>query len=344
MLPTAILTTSHNDADYKLLLRAFDLTCHKDYVELTRKLLRDIRQLKRVVSANVYEVCGCDNPLQSKNKESLVLKDVVNILKAPVSLDTIIKKCPTIENHKQHVTTRYSDSLLQTTLPIFNGSVLERVVVIESAELPEIEWESILFSLGIYGKLLTTIDEKERDRITGLFNRHTFDGQVPDIIEFSRQAAMIVRPDCEITSWLAILDIDNFQKINDAYGHEVGDKVLQHFSKLMEESFHYSDVLFRYDGGKFIVALNGYSKETALNMLESFRKQIEVYSFPENEQVTVSSGFIQILTQDGSTSLLDEAHNALNYAKSTGRNKTIFYSEQKMESNTEQELESLEPA
>lgn len=312
-----------SEIDFSLLLSACDLTAHKDYVPLTRSFLSHLHQIPVMIAARVYEVYGRNNfesnTLQTKNSsvEKLVLKEVINILNKPFPIEQGIKN---ISNGK----TGHGD-LIQYTFPIYNGSALERILVLESEPLSEQHLQVILFSLKIYSNILAIIDDKDRDRLTGLLNRHTFDNQVSHIIEFSQHQTLKDRGEGEKTSWLAILDIDHFKKVNDQYGHLAGDEVLFLFAKLMEQSFRYTDVLFRYGGEEFVVILNGCSRNGAIKGLERFRQLVESYLFPKVGKVTVSTGFIQLYADNSPGALIEEADKALYHAKETGRNKIVSY-------------------
>ncbi len=122
-------------------------------------------------------------------------------------------------------------------------------------------------------------------------------------------------------NWLAILDIDHFKKINDQYGHMYGDEVLLLFSEIMQDTFRFNDLLFRYGGEEFVVCLFNVNKEGAITALERFRRAIEDYALPSNRGITVSIGLAKVLDKELPSNLLDRADIALYEAKETGRNK-----------------------
>lgn len=130
---------------------------------------------------------------------------------------------------------------------------------------------------------------------------------------------------CVGTSWLAILDIDNFECNNDLYGHQTDDEVLQQFARLMEQNSRNTDILFRYEGGEFVVILNGCSRYGARKGLELFRQLIERSIFRHVGKITVSTGYIQLYADDTPAALIDEADKALCHAKEKGRNRIINY-------------------
>ena len=311
--------------NFALLLSACDLTAHKDYVPLTKNFISHIHQIPIMITARIYEVHGRNNfegktlPSKDASVEKLFLKEVINILNKPFPIEQGINKA--------FIGGRDENNLTQYTFPIYNESAFERILVIESEPLSEQHIQIILFALKIYSNILAIIDDKDRDRLTGLLNRHTFDNQVSKIIQFSQHQTLIDRGETKKTSWLAILDIDLFKRVNDEYGHLAGDEVLFLFAKLMEQSFRYTDILFRYGGEEFVVILNGCSRDGAVQSLERFRQLVESYLFPMVGKVTVSTGFIQLFSDNSPSALIEEADKALYRAKETGRNKIVSYME-----------------
>jgi len=317
--------------DSSIPLLALKLTSHQDYVSLTRCFLSCLHKVQDVKKVHVYEIYGRNNSRadHSQTKKpfasKLILKEVINILNKPFPIEEGIKNYPKYSRLNEACSTRIQDGLLQTTFPINNDSAIERILVIESEPLPEKDWQTILFAVNIYGNLLAIIDEKDRDRLTGLLNRYTFEHQVSKIVEFSQQQTSIDRGECKKTSWLAILDIDFFKKVNDKFGHLTGDDVLIQFSTLMKQSFRYTDILFRYGGEEFVVILNGCSEDGALKGLERLRQTVESFFFPKVGKITVSIGFIQLYADNAPAALIEEADRTLYHAKKSGRNRIVSY-------------------
>ncbi|WP_306306215.1 GGDEF domain-containing protein [Methylomonas koyamae] len=115
----------------------------------------------------------------------------------------------------------------------------------------------------------------------------------------------------EKSSWIAMLDIDNFKRINDTYGHLYGDEVLLVFSQAMEKHFRYNDFLFRFGGEEFVVILNLVNQADAEATFERFRAAIERHRFPISGPVTVSIGLTHIDHLTLPIHLLDRADKAL---------------------------------
>lgn len=189
--------------------------------------------------------------------------------------------------------------------------------------------------LQIYWNYLKLIEDNERDKLTSLLNRKTFDDKLINILQVSRRASL-AREEREPSSerrrnegesgyWLAILDIDHFKRINDTYGHLYGDEVLVLMANVMRRSFRRHDLLFRYGGEEFVVVLRTATDTEAQVVLERFRQNMERYNFPQVGQVTVSVGFTRILDPEMPAAVVDRADRALYYAKEQGRNQVCCY-------------------
>ncbi|MFN2329797.1 MAG: GGDEF domain-containing protein [Chromatocurvus sp.] len=185
----------------------------------------------------------------------------------------------------------------------------------------------------IYFNFRCFIDESQRDPLTGLLNRRYFDDCIHRALDVIGNKKSPVAVDAlrrsadtrQLRHWLAILDIDHFKRFNDAYGHLYGDEILLLFSRIMEQTFRESDLLFRFGGEEFVVIMENANPVEALAALERFRIAIHAHAFPRGETVTVSCGAIEVTGSLSSASLLGKADEALYYAKDHGRNRTVMY-------------------
>lgn len=124
---------------------------------------------------------------------------------------------------------------------------------------------------------------------------------------------------------LALLDIDHFKEVNDMYGHDMGDRVLSYLGQLLNQSFRQEDVIGRWGGEEFLIAMYGTSKEEESMRLNTVLQRFSNYQFLTLDQkvfhVTFSGGIAE-LAQDGEDiqSLYHAADKALYQAKMNGRN------------------------
>ena len=177
--------------------------------------------------------------------------------------------------------------------------------------------------LRLLGNHLAVLDYGQRDTLTGLLNRRTFDQSFDKIVE--RNRALASESDAVTPSWFAIVDIDRFKSINDRYGHLFGDDVLLLVSRLMRQAFRGSDQLFRFGGEEFVIVLETTLPEHADATLERFRRRVAEHAFPQVGQVTISIGYTRIGASDPAVSCFDRADAALYFAKQSGRNQVRCY-------------------
>ena len=158
------------------------------------------------------------------------------------------------------------------------------------------------------------ITESLTDPLTGILNRRA-------ILEELSQRMNHHLYDFEHLSIL-MLDIDFFKKINDNYGHIVGDKVLIKVSEIISQLIRGFDTVGRYGGEEFLVILPNTNSENAYKAAERIRKKIEETEFDDIEHLTVSIGFTSY-ADESIEILINKADQNLYEAKRTGRNKVV---------------------
>ncbi|WP_135229017.1 sensor domain-containing diguanylate cyclase [Deinococcus fonticola] len=148
------------------------------------------------------------------------------------------------------------------------------------------------------------------DSLTGCFNRRQFDADFQPL-----------RPG--ETAFLLWLDLDHFKRINDTYGHAMGDQVLVALADTLRETTRATDCLYRVGGEEFAVLLNGGSMEDARRVSERVREAVETTLMSRvqlpDEQVTLSGGLVAV--QGERHRVLQVADTHLYAAKEAGRNR-----------------------
>jgi diguanylate cyclase (GGDEF)-like protein len=189
--------------------------------------------------------------------------------------------------------------------------------------------------LGVYRNYQSLLDYSERDSLTGLLNRKTFDekfskmvaGGMPEEETFD-QIDSERRQHADVQEqWLAVVDIDHFKRVNDQFGHLYGDEVLILVANLLRLSFRTQDRVFRFGGEEFVILLRSTTRDDARKIFERFRSNVEKHDFPQVGQVTVSLGFASINQSETPVVILGHADQALYYAKANGRNRVFNYEE-----------------
>jgi diguanylate cyclase (GGDEF)-like protein len=191
--------------------------------------------------------------------------------------------------------------------------------------------------LRFYCNLQGLLDYSERDTLTGLLNRKTFDETflrtaatpqpAPGGGAEAALAAAGRRSGVEMGCWLGVIDIDHFKRVNDGFGHLIGDEVLLLLSRLMRSSFRYSDQLYRFGGEEFVVLMRCAGAADAEQALERLRENVECYVFPRVDHISVSIGFTEVRAGDAPASAFERADRAVYYAKQNGRNQVASHAE-----------------
>ncbi|MEP0175567.1 MAG: tetratricopeptide repeat-containing diguanylate cyclase [Paraglaciecola sp.] len=124
-----------------------------------------------------------------------------------------------------------------------------------------------------------------------------------------------------------MIDIDHFKRVNDTYGHSIGDEVIRGVGDLLQNAVRQNDIVARYGGEEFCVVLPSASQHQAMRISETIRSQIEIRRF-ENIAITASLGVSSIKFKAKSPSeLINQADVALFRSKSLGRNQVTFWDE-----------------
>ncbi len=154
------------------------------------------------------------------------------------------------------------------------------------------------------------------DKLTGIYNRHKFYEVAQVEVDRSRRNGKPFS--------IIIFDIDHFKKINDHYGHDVGDYVLAAIAKLVSKNIRKYDFFFRWGGEEFVILSPETDAEGAFKLAEKIRKLVESFPFEKVGKVTISLGLSQFYPESdkGVEDVIKRADNALYQSKREGRNKT----------------------
>lgn len=156
------------------------------------------------------------------------------------------------------------------------------------------------------------------DPLTQLKNRRALEVEVKGMI------SKVMKSNAPLS--VAMIDIDFFKSVNDTYGHDIGDGVLQFVSQQLKSSFRRDDLLVRNGGEEFCVVLEDLSQDKAIAMFESLRKKIELTPYVNNDvkiEITISIGLFYGIKDDINT-MLSIADERLYVAKESGRNMVVF--------------------
>ncbi len=122
---------------------------------------------------------------------------------------------------------------------------------------------------------------------------------------------------------MILFDIDHFKRINDNFGHNVGDKVLQELAGLIRGLLREGDIFARWGGEEFVIVLQNISLEQTTKLASRLRAEIEKYSFDVVENVTCSFGVTEFSHDDKQAEFFERVDEALYEAKENGRNRVV---------------------
>ncbi|WP_019612527.1 GGDEF domain-containing protein [Thioalkalivibrio sp. AKL7] len=187
--------------------------------------------------------------------------------------------------------------------------------------------------LSVYRNFVKLIDDAQTDELTGLLNRKTFDDNFRDLATLERS---VHRPglaedrrqeaDPEETQiWLGVIDIDDFKKVNDGFGHVYGDEVLILLARLLQQSFRDNDLVYRFGGEEFVVLAELAGADRAAAAFERLKHAVAAYTLPRVGRVTTSIGVTQLRPYKTASVVLDEADQVLYYAKANGKNQVCLF-------------------
>lgn len=176
---------------------------------------------------------------------------------------------------------------------------------------------------SIKKQLLKANETALTDHMTGAQNRRSFDDHLIKTVQMHNFDGAPVT--------MLMLDIDHFKKVNDTYGHDVGDFIIKECVRMIKETFHRSnDFVARLGGEEFAVVLPDFTEEFACSKCQELMDKIhkEVFIHGEHQiRFTISIGVTQIKTPDKTESWLKRADEALYHSKNSGRNRTTLWSQ-----------------
>ena len=172
-----------------------------------------------------------------------------------------------------------------------------------------------LVTLIVYAKIKKGLEvDVITDKLTNLHNRLYFNEMYKFLInKFNRYKAPFS---------LIILDIDNFKKINDTYGHDKGDEILKKVSNIIKRSIRNSDLAFRYGGEEFVILLPETKLKEAISIAERIKENTSQNIKIDENPVTISGG-VGEYKGENPDEFFKKVDSALYEAKNTGKNKII---------------------
>ena len=176
---------------------------------------------------------------------------------------------------------------------------------------------TVLFSYGFADRMLrqqTMLKELSvKDPLTGVGNRRAMEEKLLEIVTLCNSAK-------NQNISLILIDLDEFKKINDQYGHSTGDNILCDFANVMSKKLTDKDHLYRFGGEEFVIISHERNQENASILAEQLREFIDQHRFDQNHHVTISLGIAEYKLDETGSEWLGRADKAMYKAKDAGRN------------------------
>lgn len=155
------------------------------------------------------------------------------------------------------------------------------------------------------------------DKLTGISNRRFFQKKLEEQIVIYRTE--------EKTFSLLIIDIDHFKKVNDTFGHQIGDIVLAKLANILKIQVRTDDIVARFGGEEFTIILPDTNVEEAILIAQKLNRTIEVAEWTDTRNLTVSIGLATFSENDTEDSIVKKADQALYVSKEKGRNRATHF-------------------
>ena len=326
-----------------LLKHMVDMTGHRDHAMLDISVISAVAELASATQARVLSIVNVRGQLYVRPRAVIERGRPARMeeyqdpaaLGEPVSSLPALARC--LAHHESSADYMSPEGEHTLWLPIWMGDKADTCLEIINPTPYTSDTIHIIGGIvSVYRNFQNLLDYSERDSLTGLLNRKTFDDQLAKMLQASAEPdTLAVPPDGQERrtpheqekQWLAVVDVDHFKAVNDKFGHLYGDEVLILIANLLQSSFRAQDRVFRFGGEEFVVLLRSSTLENAKKIIERFRMNVEQHEFPQVGQVTVSVGFVSISAYEAPVIILGRADQALYYAKSHGRNMACHYDE-----------------
>ncbi len=318
------------------------LTAQRDRELLDVNLAQGLLELLGASSVGVYRLLGREDEthrwlcccLARKGQISISDPPWIDLHDLPLETDHPMRIRALASRLPEHGHTQAEprEHVVIMPLPVDVGLVgLVGVVEVRTSEpLSPASQRTMLTLLKVFGNFLNLLESSQRDALTSLLNRQTFDAS---LLKASMPSAVstLVKVDDERRHhdssgyWLGVVDIDHFKRVNDGFGHLIGDEVLVLVARIMRQTFRHNDRLYRFGGEEFVVLLRGGREDDAHAAFERFRTNVAQYVFPQVQNVTVSIGFTEVRHQDTPNAAFARADEAVYLAKHQGRNQVLSH-------------------
>lgn len=286
----------------------------------SRQLMTEVDEPEHIASLSHQLFSTCETTLRhmasQRNARRAEISSLISLVREAVA--TIAGDNHKFDSGLDQSTARFEAMTYCNDLRLLKQQLITEVTVLKKiAADRQKSWEATVSVFesrvaSLEQQLVTTRQEASIDPLTRIANRRTFDRTIRQWLDQDKLQFV-----------LALIDLDDFKRINDTHGHSVGDKVLLAVAQALRGSLRASDLVARFGGDEFAVLLSGLTLRQAESRLNVVVSQLAKASVVPDEApgITVSCGVSEVSAGDTVDSLMHRADQALYDAKRRGKNR-----------------------
>ena len=322
-----------------------ELTAYRDRDVADTTLVATLRDLLQAREVAIHRCVGEDTDRRWLTRARLGLSDLVATAD---SLYTDLNDLPALDAFPDRLQALQlqspvspavagPDALHLTVFPLTTDREVVGVLELQTLAPLDVAAHRMVGSiLRLYRNFQALLDYSERDTLTGLLNRKTFDEAFYKLATLPENDLGAITSDGQPVAdrrvapaqqphYIGVIDIDHFKSINDNFGHLIGDEVLLLLARLMRSVFRFHDRLYRFGGEEFVVLVRCTGDDDAGIAFERLRATVQGYAFPQVGHITVSVGYTRLHPGDTPSSAFERADRAVYWAKTHGRNQVFSH-------------------
>lgn len=273
-------------------------------------------------NGNAVGILTSKDVIQFIGEGNTPMQPVSEVMSSPVEM---LSERASIHDGLEYLRTRHFKRIVVTN---DEGNVVGIVTQQDLISRTYLKWSQLMQDhFKQFEEITQILQQKNRhltqlatkDSLTEIHNRHMFTEL------FSQELSNTKRHGTKLS--LMMIDLDHFKRVNDTYGHNIGDYVLKNFVSLVVSTIREADLFARWGGEEFVLLLRNVGCEEGYLVGEKIRNMIELQLFDEVGQITCSIGITEVFSEDTLISAIERADGALYAAKDRGRNQTIACAE-----------------
>jgi diguanylate cyclase len=304
--------------------KAIFVTALEQTIAITAEILERVRKDKKGIEDFLKQLTGRLHELDMDIRESVKVRgqareqgvDMSKVMKTEMdNMEEGIRNITDIEVLKTSIQSRVIMLRNRVDNFLLNDNEFEKKAVAIILQLQKKIKKMEEDANHLKNQIVEEREQSLRDALTKIPNRIAYEERLAfEMARYSRTGAPFI---------LVVWDIDLFKNINDTYGHAAGDQVLKLVASILNKGMRETDFIARYGGEEFLSILPNTDLKSAHLLTNKIRETIETTAFhfrDEDVKVTISAGFAEIKSGEGSDALFYRADQALYKAKGNGRN------------------------